>query len=92
MVEEMMADIRVTILARFSLALDKLEIVRVFDSVEACEQYIVGIVRANRTEELQGLAMTSHLVYGGAHGNAKLYTRKDDSTLSSFADVSTTRE
>lgn len=71
-----MSDIKVVILTRAGL--DTTEIVRVFDSVEAFEGYVVALVRQNKMDDLNGLKMSTHIVYGGSHGNSKLYTRHSD--------------
>ena len=77
-----MPDIHVTILTRTTRDDEEIfrtEIVRVFESTDACEAYILRLVRTNQMGELVGLAMTSHMIYGGPQGRSNLYVRGADS-------------
>ena len=42
---------------------DETRIVRIFDTPESCERYIVLLIRADQMTELEGLAMKTHRVY-----------------------------
>lgn len=42
---------------------DETRIVRIFDTPESCELYIVSLIRAGNMIELEGLAMKTHRVY-----------------------------
>ena len=90
-----MADIRVVILTRTygnSNGEVVTDIVRVFEDTEACEHFIVGLVRMNKFDDLAGLGMNSQLIYGGEHGNSKLYVRDTDTVkISQLTDVRATR-